>query len=557
MRTAPENRPADRLGRVLTAFLVVVVASAARPTIGMAQDFPEPEIEPYLAVGREVVLKDPNTPMRAGEWLAVSRNHLVFEIVAVRGEQLLLAPQRDKDHRGWVQRWQVVALDGAIDYFSREIARSPNNDEAFWMRAQVWAYRSADERAIADLDRAIEIKPDRAEYYARRGLLHLRCRALDRAMADGNKAIALDPTAPGPRILRAAVAMARGDADLARKDLDEAIRLDPLRPPAGRSQPNSPDPAGGGGNGGDGLLALATQDGEGSGPSASRKETEPEPKTAAEYLDRGQTYFSRKEYRQAIDSFTAAIKLEPKAASSYALRAQVWGARRDRDREVADLNTALRLDPSNTNYFIARAQSWSSQGWHEPAMADYNEAIRLKPNDASLYVARGNEWRRHLKLDQALDDYNRAIQVDPQYVHAYICRAMITKQRRDFPHAVAELIQISQMAPDNAEVHRLLARILATCDNEAVRDGRRAVAEATRSCELTNWSDPDSLDTLAASYAESGDYESAVDWQLKAIELFRKEAITPLQRAMNFGGRRGVGFDDRLAFYKRRRPTRE
>ncbi len=154
-------------------------------------------------------------------------------------------------------------------------------------------------------------------------------------------------------------------------------------------------------------------------------------------------------------------------------------------------------------------------------------------------------------------DYNQAIQIDPQYVHAYLCRAMITKQRRDFPRAVAELMQIARMAPDNAEVHRLLARILATCDNDTVRDGRRAVAEATRSCELTKWHDPDALDTLAAAYAESGDYQSAVAWQTEAIELFRKEANTPLQRAMNFGGRRGVGFDDRLAFYKRKRPARE
>lgn len=83
------------------------------------------------------------------------------------------------------------------------------------------------------------------------------------------------------------------------------------------------------------------------------------------------------------------------------------------------------------------------------------------------------------------------------------------------------------------------------------------MAEATRSCELTSWTDPDALDTLAAAYAESGDYRSAVEWQTRAIELFRKESTTPLQRALNLGGRRGVGFDDRLAFYKRRRPARE
>jgi tetratricopeptide (TPR) repeat protein len=532
MGTASGNTPPDRLRKVLTG-LIVVAAGTAWPAIGAAQDLAEPEIEPWLAPGTEVVLKDPATTMRAGDWLAVSRDHLVFDIASVQGEQLLLVSPHDKEHRGWVRRSQVVALDGAIEFFSREIARSPHNDEAYWMRARVWAYRSADDRAISDLDRAIQIRPDRADYYARRGLLHLRTRALDRAMADADKAIELDPTAAGPHILRSCVALARGEAERARRDLDAALRLDPLRPPPRPSPPTPPDPA------------------------ASRKEDQPEPQTAAEFLARGKRYYDQKEYRQAIEDISAAIKLEPGAASSYALRAQVWGTRRDRDREIADLDTAIRLDPTNTAYLLARGQSWSSQGWHEPAMADYNEAIRLQPLDARLYVARGNEWRRDVKLDNALADYNEAIRLDPQYVHAYVCRAMITKQRRQFPQALAELTQISRMAPDNAEVHRTIARILATCDNDTVRDGQRAVSEATRACELTQWLDPDALDTLAAAYAEAGDFESAVAWQVQAIGLFRKEVISPLQRAMNFGGRRGVGFDDRLAFYKRRRPARE
>ncbi len=136
-------------------------------------------------------------------------------------------------------------------------------------------------------------------------------------------------------------------------------------------------------------------------------------------------------------------------------------------------------------------------------------------------------------------------------------RALITKQRRQFDRAVVEFNEIIQIAPENAEVHRNLARILATCNNNRVRDGNRAVREAIRACELTNWRDPDCIDTLAAAYAEIGDYPLAVQWQKKAIELLRQNVPSALQRAMDFNGRRGVGFDDRLAFYKRNRPTRE
>jgi len=89
-----------------------------------------------------------------------------------------------------------------------------------------------------------------------------------------------------------------------------------------------------------------------------------------------------------------------------------------------------------------------------------------------------------------------------------------------------------------------LAWLLATCPEESLRDGRRAVELATRSCELTEWKGAGTLGTLAAAYAETGDFDKAVEWQEKAIKLYTSE-----------GDKKE--WSERLNLYKNRKPLRE
>ena len=66
------------------------------------------------------------------------------------------------------------------------------------------------------------------------------------------------------------------------------------------------------------------------------------------------------------------------------------------------------------------------------------------------------------------------------------------------------------------KVHNNLAWILATCPEATVRNGKEAVKHA-RLGDLTCWED---LDTLAAAYAENGNFDEAI----KAISEARKMA---------------------------------
>jgi tetratricopeptide (TPR) repeat protein len=97
--------------------------------------------------------------------------------------------------------------------------------------------------------------------------------------------------------------------------------------------------------------------------------------------------------------------------------------------------------------------------------------------------------------------------------------------------------------PDNAFLHNNKAWLLATCPDDAVRDGELAVEHAIKACDLTDWKNFAYVDTAAAAYAESGDFELAVKWQEEAIQLG--------------GGEYSQDFQKRLRLFKAGKPYRE
>ena len=77
--------------------------------------------------------------------------------------------------------------------------------------------------------------------------------------------------------------------------------------------------------------------------------------------------------------------------------------------------------------------------------------------------------------------------------------------------------------PNEPQPYNDCAWLLATSTKDEVRNGTRAVELATKACTLTDWQNPAFLDTLAASYAEKGDFPEALKWQREAVRLSTAE----------------------------------
>ena len=85
------------------------------------------------------------------------------------------------------------------------------------------------------------------------------------------------------------------------------------------------------------------------------------------------------------------------------------------------------------------------------------------------------------------------------------------------PDGLQQFRDIAADAPDSPRMLDELAWLLATYPDSNSRDGREAVRLAERACALTERQIPALLDTLAAAYAEVGDFPRAISVTNEAV----------------------------------------
>lgn len=189
------------------------------------------------------------------------------------------------------------------------------------------------------------------------------------------------------------------------------------------------------------------------------------------YRDRGYIYEHKKKYRQVIKNFSKALQLE-------------------------------------RDYFIysRRSDAYANLGQFQKAVEDLSKAIDLhKKEKGNPVLSIGELYDKRTRLYLKLNKYKKAIN---------------------------DLKKEIKTCDDNAHRYKMLADIYSSYKNPKIRNGikavyyaKKAIAEYRRDARKRKGPKQVSwfyLETLAASYAQSGNFKQAVRVQKKVMSMVKR-----------------------------------
>jgi tetratricopeptide (TPR) repeat protein len=260
---------------------------------------------------------------------------------------------------------------------------------------------------------------------------------------------------------------------------------------------------------------------------------------------RGNCYLAKNEPDRALADYDEAAKLGELDVDTHISRAFAWRLTSQRQYAAKEFDAAIALDRNDPDIYFYRAGMLVEDGNLDAALADYTKALELNPRSINSRVACAEIYVRQHESQKAITQATIALQMDKYSARAHVSRARAYTQLYMSSEARADLDAAMKSNSLNKAALNTVAWCLATCPENTLRDGKKAVSEATKACELDQWKNWGYIDTLAAACAEAEAFDKAVTYEGKALQMVRSQ--NPLAADMR----------KRMELYKQHKKFRE
>lgn len=155
------------------------------------------------------------------------------------------------------------------------------------------------------------------------------------------------------------------------------------------------------------------------------------------------------------------------------------------------------------------------------AIAEYQMALKDKPNHPESLFLLASCLARIGQEKEAIQFARKAALLIPNSAKIHGLLGSLLSSTGRHGEALDHLQAAYRGTPNDVTIASNLAWVLATAPEARHRDGHRAVELAEWVNKATAYKSPPLLDTLAAAYAEAGQFDKAIRTTQQAIEIVR------------------------------------
>ena len=260
----------------------------------------------------------------------------------------------------------------------------------------------------------------------------------------------------------------------------------------------------------------------------------------------GLVLFQRGQIDDAIAHYRSALQMQPDWwDAEYNLGTALLG-KGQVDEAILHCERAVGMRPADPDAQVSLGDALFQKGRIDEAIAHYQKAMIFGPDHFLARYGLGRALLEKGELDNAIHYCRSALLIRPADADCHTTLAIALEERGQLDEAIQHYEKALELAPRSIPALTNLAWLLATSYDESMRNGHKAVELARRADQLIGGTNTLVLRALAAAYAESGEFASAIKTARAAMQLARMHGEDAL----------ATDLDQQIALYQLGMPYR-
>jgi tetratricopeptide (TPR) repeat protein len=207
----------------------------------------------------------------------------------------------------------------------------------------------------------------------------------------------------------------------------------------------------------------------------------------------------------------------------------------------------VAMDPENAKGQNGLGISLYVHGSREEAFEHLRQAIQINPAAVEGHYVLGKFLLEQSHADQALPEFQATVSIRQHFAAGEEGLASTYEALGNNPAALVHWRKAHAIEPARVSAILGAAWLLATAPEASLRNGGEALSLAESANNLAPAEDPEVLDTLAAAFAENGEYTSAIASETRALHLATARGDAKMASAVR----------NRLLLYNAKKPFHE